>query len=92
MSSQRDYLIIGDSNVRHFYLKLGLQAQNLDFVQARNLSETDVALGSIKTAYKFVVFAFLTNLIVAAGEEGSNPVDRLSAIEDLFNSITQMLS
>ena len=91
MASTREYLIIGDSNVCRFYSRLGLQSHNLEFIQARSFEEATTALNSIQPAYKFVVFAFITNLIVAAGDECSNPIDRTTAIEDLFNTLLQLL-
>jgi len=83
----RDFLIIGDSNVQRYYTKLGMGAQCLDFVRARNLEEASQSYLSVKNTYKFVVLAFLTNLVVTAGEEGSSPTERLTAIENLFNEV-----
>lgn len=95
MASQiqaREYLVLGDSNVRRFYTKIGLsQAQNLEFSQVRNVDELSTALSSIKRSYKFVVMAFWSNLIVDAGETASNDVDRMTAIDDMFNSIIPLL-
>ena len=91
MATQRDYLIIGDSNVRRFYSRLGLQSHNLEFIQARSLEEATNALTSVLPTYKFIILAFITNLIVAAGDECSNPVDRLTAIDELFNTLLQLL-
>ena len=91
MSTQREYLIIGDSNVRRFYHKLGLQSHNLTFVQARSFEEVGAAMSAIGPTYKFVVFAFITNLIVTAGEECADHVDRSNAIEELFTSLLQVV-
>ena len=90
--SQPEFLILGDSNVKRFYTKLGLtQAQNITFVQARNLNEASGAIDSIKDCYKFVILAFITNLIVDAGEAATNDVDRVSAVEEMFNSIIPLI-
>ena len=63
--SQPEFLILGDSNVKRFYTKLGLsQAQNIEFVQARNMNEVTNSLSTIKNSFKFVIFAFLTNLVI----------------------------
>ena len=86
----REMLIIGDSNVRRFYPRLGSQTKSLDFVQARSMEELTTALGSVAQTFKIIVFACLTNLIVSAGEEAANPTDRLTALEDLFNELAQM--
>jgi len=83
----RDFLIIGDSNVQRFYTRMGLTAQSLDFVRARNMEEAKESFPHAKSTYKFIVLAFLTNLIVTAGEEGANPTERLTAIESLFNEV-----
>ena len=91
MSSTRDYLIVGDSNVRRFHSRLGLQSHNLDFVQARSMEEAITAVNSVLPTYKFVIFAFITNLIVSAGDECANPVDRLASVDELFNTLLQLL-
>jgi len=83
----KDFLIIGDSNVQRFYTRMGLTAQSLDFIRACNVEEVKKSFDSIRNTYKFIVFAFLTNLIVTAGEDGAGPTERLSAIESLFNEI-----
>ena len=91
MASQlqaRELLVLGDSNVNRFYTRIGLsQAQTLDFVQCRNISEVTTALASFKRSYKIVVMAFLSNLIVDTGETATNDVDRMSAIDDTLNNI-----
>ena len=88
----REYLVLGDSNVKRFYTKIGLSlAQNLDFVQARNVAEVSSALSSFKRSYRFVVMAFWSNLIVDAGETASNDVDRMTAIDEMFNSIVPLI-
>ena len=95
MASQlqaREYLVLGDSNVKRFYTKIGLsQAQNLDFIQARNVEEVSNALSSFKRTYKFIVMAFWSNLIVDAGEAASNDVDRMTNIDEMFNSILPLI-
>lgn len=95
MASQiqaREYLVLGDSNVNRFYTKIGLsQTQNLDYVQARNFDEVSTALNNIKRSYKIVVMAFWSNLIVTAGENSTNDVDRMSAIDDLFNNVIPLI-
>jgi len=85
--AQRDFLILGDSNVQRFYSKLGMNAKCLDYFRIRNLDDLEPALGAIQSTYKFVVLAFLTNLIVSAGDEATTDIDRLCAIESLFNDI-----
>jgi len=75
MATAREFLLIGDSNVRRFYNKLGLQAHNVSFVQARSMEEVTSAMGSVNPTYTFIVFACLTNLIVSAGDEHSSPID-----------------
>ena len=90
--AQPEFLILGDSNVKRFYTRLGLtQAQNIEFAQARNMNEVTNALSTVKNCFKFVIFACLTNLIVDAGEAASNDVDRMSAIEEMFNSIVPLI-
>lgn len=86
----KDFLIIGDSNVQRYYTRLGQLAQGMDFTRARNVDEMKQAFDVFrvaKTAYKIVVFAFITNMIVAAGDDGSSPAERLSSIEGLFNEL-----
>ena len=87
----REFLIIGDSNVRRFHLKLGTQLKDVEFVQARTIEEVTGSLQAINTAYKFVVFAFITNLIVTASEEGSTPQERLNAIGELFSCLLPLI-
>ena len=87
----REVLLIGDSNVRRFYSKLGNQVKNLDFVQARSTEELAIALQSVQVTYKFVIFAFITNLIITAGEEGCQPQTRLNAITELFSTTIPLL-
>ena len=78
MTSQREILVLGDSNVKRFYSRIGLtQAQSLDFVQARNMVEAESALSSIKDSYKIVILAFLTNLVVDSGATAANDIDRM---------------
>jgi len=60
----RDFLIVGDSNIQRFYTRMGLTAQALDFVRARNLEEASQSYSSAKATYKFIVLAFLTNRVV----------------------------
>ena len=87
----RELLLIGDSNVRRFYSKLGSQVQLLEFAQARSLEELNTAIQTVKASYKIVVFAFITNLIVNCGEENPNPIDRAEALEDLFHTTISMI-
>ena len=95
MASQlqaKEYLVLGDSNVSRFYTKIGLtMAQNLDFVQARNLEEVSSGLAKINRSYKFVVMAFWSNLIISAGEAASSDIDRMSSIDDMFNQVVPLL-
>lgn len=92
MSAQPEYLVIGDSNVKRFYTKIGMShVQNLDFVEARNLTELSTAMSSINNTFKFVVLACLTNLIVDAGDSAVNDVDRISAIEELYNTVVPLI-
>jgi len=86
----KEVLIIGDSNVQRFYTRLGQLAQGMDFIRARNSDEMTQAFASFKAgkaAFKIVVLAFITNLIVAAGDDGASPTERLGSIEQLFNEI-----
>jgi len=84
----KDFLIIGDSNVTRNYARLGLQVQNVAVVPARNILEVTQALReSVKSTYRIVVFACLTNLIIAAAEAGSNTQERLNAVSDMFNTL-----
>ena len=87
----KEFLVLGDSNVRRYYIKLGTQVKNLEFVQARNLEEAETSLQSINVGYKFIVFAFITNLIVTAGEEASSAQGRLNAIQDVFDSLLTLI-
>ena len=90
--SAPEILIVGDSNVKRFYTKIGLtNAQNLEFVEARNLVEFSSSLASFKNSFKIIILAFLTNLIVDAGDAASNDVDRMSAIEELYNTVIPQL-
>ena len=92
MSSHRELLILGDSNVKRFYSRIGLtQAQTLDFVQARNMTELSTALTAFKSTYKIVVLAFLTNLVIDSGDSAVNDVDRMSNIEETFNTVIPMI-
>ena len=91
MATQRDFLIIGDSNVRRSYAKLGLQSNSINFVQARSYEEVSSSLSAVNATYKFIVFAFVTNLIINAGDECSCLVDRTNALEELFNTLLQLL-
>jgi len=87
----KDFLIIGDSNVTRNYGRLGLQVQNVSVVQARNQSEVISALGSIKSSFKIVVFACLTNILISAGEAGTNTTERLTAISDALHTLLPQL-
>jgi len=87
----KDFLIIGDSNVTRHYTRLGFQVQNVSVVQARNKSEVISAFESIKASFKIIVFACLTNLIIAAGEEGSTSTERLDSISDCLNTMIPMM-
>ena len=83
----REVLIIGDSNVRRFYNKLGRQVKLLEFVQARDIDEIASALQSINPSYKVVVFAFITNLITNSGEEGQCSLDKINRISEMFEAL-----
>jgi len=90
----KDFLIIGDSNVTRNYSRLGYQAQSVAVVPARNLSEVTQALKeSVKATYTFVVFACITNLIIAAGEAvaGADSECRLASIMEMLNNILPLL-
>ena len=94
MTSQgtSEFLLLGDSKVKRFYTKIGLsQAQNIDFVQARNMDEVRTALSAIKNTSKFIILAFLTNLVVNAGDSAQNDIDRMSSIDEMFNSIVPLI-
>ena len=95
MASQllaREYLVLGDSNVSRFYTKIGMSiAQNLDFIPARNVEEVTNGLKAIQRSYKFVIFAFWSNLISFAGDGASNDVDRMSSVDDMFNAIVPLI-
>lgn len=90
----KEVLIIGDSNVHRTYTRLGQLAHGMEFSRARNIAEMSAAFDVYKAAkvtYKIVVLAFITNMIVAAGDDGSNVADRLSSIEDLFNEVLPVI-
>lgn len=88
----REYLVLGDSNVSRFYTRIGLtMSQNLDFVQARNIEEVNSGLAKINRSYKYVVMAFWSNLVVAAGDSATNDIDRMSSIDDLFNQVVPLI-
>jgi len=87
----KDLLIIGDSNVTRHYARLGYQVQNVTVVQARNLSEITEALKAINSSFKIIVFACLTNLLVASGEAGASSAERLAAVSDQLNVFIPML-
>ena len=88
----REVLILGDSNVRRFYSKLGRQVKMLEFVQARVYDEAVTSLEAVNSGHRFILFAFITNLIINAGEEGQTPSDRISAIREMFNSLLLLQS
>ena len=54
-------------------------------------NELDDAISSIKDCYKYVVLAFITNLIVDAGDTAANDVDSVSAVEEMFNSVIPLI-
>jgi len=90
----KDILVIGDSNVQRYYTRLGQLAQGMDFTRARNVEEMQQAFTAFKESkvvYKIIVLAFISNMIVSAGEEGSSPADRLSSIEGLFNEVIPII-
>ena len=90
--SQPEFLVIGDSNVKRFYTKIGLShAKNITFAQARNLSELSTAISSINDGFKFIILAFLTNLVIEAGDSATNDIDRVSSIEELYNSVIPLI-
>jgi len=87
----REYLIVGDSNVRRFYNKIGLQSNRIEFAEARNGDELEASLRVVSSAFKYVVFACLTNLIISAGETGGNQSERLQAVEEMLNTFIPLL-
>ena len=92
-TDRKEVLLLGDSNVRNSYNRLGLQVQRLnEFVQVRSLDELTTGLPKISSAYPVVVFALLTNLIIATGEGSHSGPERLSLIEDTFNMLIPILS
>ena len=87
-----EFLVIGDSNVKRFYTKIGLtHAKNIEFVEARNMTEFSSSLSSFKDSFKIVILAFLTNLVVDAGDAATNDIDRMSAVEELYNTIVPQI-
>jgi len=70
------------------YTRLGYQVQNVTVVTARNYSEVTQAFQeSIKDTFKIIVVACVTNLIIASGEAGSTPTERLNAIGETLNEL-----
>ena len=92
-SQGKEVLLLGDSNVRNSYNRLGLQVQRLnEFIQIRSLDELTTGLPRINSSYQVIVFAFLTNLIIATGDGAHSGPERLSLIEDTFNTLIPILA
>ncbi len=91
LQANKELLIIGDSNVERNLLHTGrLYCQMAESVPARNLSELGKAVGLIQPAkHKVVVFAMITNIVIAAGNAIStlDPSARLIAIEACLKSL-----
>jgi len=83
----RPYLIVGDSNCRRFYNKLGLQSNEIDFLEARNQVELQTCLTSLKASYTYVIFSFLSNILISTAEDSSSNQDRLNVIEVVLDSV-----
>jgi hypothetical protein len=85
LQAKKEILIFGDSNVERNILHTGrLYCQYAKSIPARNLSKFSVALSSLQpNKYKLVIFAMLTNIIVATGNS-ANTMDqeiRVKAVE-----------
>jgi len=81
-------LLVGDSNVRRYFDRLSSAYCNeVDFVQARNLTEWSEAAPTCKKGYQMVTFSFLTNLIIESGGSGANDSDRLDAIGPALRTV-----
>jgi len=84
----KQLLLVGDSNVRRFFNQLGsAYSASVDLVQARNLTEWSEAIPACKRGYEIVVYSFLTNLIVDAGQDGPRPEDRLDSIDGVLKTV-----
>lgn len=83
---------MGDSNVRNSFSRLGNQVQRLnEFVQVRSIDELTAGLPRVNSSFPIIVFAFLTNLVVATGEGFHSGQERLDLIEDTFNTLIPIL-
>jgi len=83
LQARKSLLIIGDSNVERNILHTGrLYCEQAESAPARNQNEYQAALRQIQpNKHKLVVFAMLTNLVVAAGNSASSLPARLTSIE-----------
>lgn len=86
-------LLIGDSNVGRWHLRLGEPYMPvMDFAPAHNSEELANALQQIRPTYQMVVFASLTNIIVSTGSEATGGrIARLEAIETVIKNTLLML-
>lgn len=91
-SNKPDILLLGDSNVGRYLGRLGLQVTNqVQYFQSRSMEEVKKGLDQVNSSFRFVIFAFVTNLLVAAGESASNSVDRSPALEEMLIELVQKL-
>lgn len=92
MANKQQILLLGDSNIGRYLGRLGLQTTNqVTYVQTRSMEEVERGLEQVKGTYKIIIFAFITNLIIAAGEAAANAVDRIPPIEEMLVTLVQKL-
>jgi hypothetical protein len=74
LQAKKEILIFGDSNVERNILHTGrLYCEYAESVPARNLGEFQAALARLQPdRYKIVVFAMMTNIVVAAGNSSTS--------------------
>jgi len=87
----KQLLLIGDSNVRRYFDRIRGVVGEVDFAQARNLSEWSEALLSCQKNYRIVTYSFLTNLIVDSGSQGVTDDDRLDQIDQVLGVVIQAM-
>lgn len=86
------YLLLGDSNIKKCIPRLGgYYFTSSTYVPVHNIHELHPALDKVTDSYQTVIFAGVTNILIAAGSDSINDVDRLEAINTSINEVLTLL-
>lgn len=86
------FLLLGDSNIRKCVPRLGGHyLTTCDYIPCHSMEELRPALDKITSSYEHVIFSGFTNILVTAGMDSTNDIDRLDAINTSIAGVLALL-